>query len=506
MKREDKNWLGTAFADGPARVKKLWLRRRFSHPLYYIVPGILLAFLLLLEIYSKSAAWLFNKAMENQDLLSGTITVERLVASPIGRVRFEELEWKDPEGKRILFIPEGGFTVDIFDTLTQHFTSTTLEKLTLDHATLSVRLHDDMSVDFVRAPAPQERSKQKPKLKARDEDKTEEQMIAEGEEKRRIQRERLEQDWKNYNHGDERLDLDVFLNDCRLEVFYKHRHYLLEAVRLQAVVDTKDKIRVKLATGPFGGDMIGSGIFLNGTIDCRKTTPTCDLSLIVDEVDPSSLGFGMDVHDPLSMAVRLEGELARPVGQGTLHFDRLRIPALDFSNVDGELRYEDAMFHFTDVNADVYGGKLAAEGWYNLDTRYYHIEGKGDNLRARKALPKDGLRCLVDLNIAVDCKGSVQKTSYAGSFISSRGRYRWLPFKSISGQFHDVGHDLDFYDVEIDFGGMKATTDALSIRKGKLTLQPIRVTDKNGNLLVTYDPASKELIDERPEAQRRRIN
>ena len=184
-----------------------------------------------------------------------------------------------------------------------------------------------------------------------------------------------------------------------------------------------------------------------------------------------------------------------------VHFDRLRIPALDFSNVDGEIDYEDAMINFTDVHADVYGGKLAAEGWYNLDTRYYYITGHGENLRARKALPDAGLRCFVVLDISVESKGSVSRTSYGGSFVSSKGRYRWLPFKSLSGQFHNLGKKLDFYDVKIDFGGTVATTDAFTIDNGKLKLNPIRVTDKDGNPLVTYDPDTKSLIDDRPGAK-----
>lgn len=496
MNHKHREWLGTAFADNPARLKKLWLRKKFSHPLYYIVPGLLIGFFLLLELYSLSAAWLFNKAMEDQDLLSGTITAEHILASPFGYVYFEGLEWKDPEGKRILYIPDGEFTVDILDTLLQRFSSTSIERLELNRAKLSIRLNEDMSVDFVRSPAPPQ-PKKKPKLKARDEDKTEAQILAEAEEKRQRERQQAEQEWKNFNHSGEWLDLHILLDNCMLEVFYRERHYLLEAVRLHMDLDSKDKMKLKLATGPFGGTMIGSGIFVEGIIDFKKTVPQCDLMMLIDVVDPSSLGFGMDVHDPLSMAVHFEGEVTRPVGHGTLHFDRLRIPALDFSNVDGEIDYEDAMINFTDVHADVYGGKLAAEGWYNLDTRYYYITGHGENLRAKKALPDAGLRCFVVLDISVESKGSVSRTSYGGSFVSSKGRYRWLPFKSLSGQFHNLGKKLDFYDVKIDFGGTVATTDAFTIDNGKLKLNPIRVTDKDGNPLVTYDPDTKSLIDDR---------
>ncbi|MBP3691206.1 MAG: hypothetical protein J6I74_07765, partial [Schwartzia sp.] len=171
MKRKRREWLGTTFKDVPARLKKFWLRRNFSHPLYYVVPGVLIGIALLLEIYSRSAAWIFNNAMEEQDLLRGTITAEYILASPFGYVYFEGLEWKDLEGKRILYIPEGEFTVDILDALLQRFSSTSIERLELNRAKLSIRLNEDMSVDFVRSSsAAREKDKnEKPKLKARNE-------------------------------------------------------------------------------------------------------------------------------------------------------------------------------------------------------------------------------------------------------------------------------------------------------------------------------------------------
>ena len=57
--------------------------------------------------------------------------------------------------------------------------------------------------------------------------------------------------------------------------------------------------------------------------------------------------------------------------------------------------------------------------------------------------------------------------------------------------------------MKIDFGGIVATTDAFNMDNGKLTLSPIRVTDQNGDPLVTYDPCSKSLIDNRPGAEAR---
>ncbi len=500
MKRVDKEWIHHVLSwDGPARLKKTWMRKNVRHPYLWLAFGLVLFAVLLLELYSRSAAFIFDRAMEDQEMLRGTVTVERLVASPTGFVRFEGLEWKDIEGKRILFIPDGSFRVNILDVLTKNFSSLTIKELTLNRAAISLRLTDDMDVDFVRTPGRQEKPKKKPKLKARVEDKSEAQLLAEGEERRRAQRERLEQDWTNFNDDDKPMDLNINLNDCRVEVFYRERHYLMEAVRFRADFDSDSNTSIKLATGPFGGTMIGGGIFLEGAIDFGEVIPVCDLSLIVDAVDLSSLGFGMDLHDPLSMNLRLEGAVIEPVGTGSLHLDRLRIPGLDFSNVDGNLRYKDAMLLFSDVRANVFDGTLIAAGWYNLDTRYYFIGGHGQQLSAKKALPKDKLECFVDLDIVVDSKGSVKKTSYSGRFISGEGKYHWIPFRSIRGRFHDIDKKLDFYDVNIDFGGLIAKTDALSMNRGKLTFRPIHITDAEGNPLVVYDPDQRELIDMRRE-------
>ena len=499
MKRADEKQNSLVLEwEGPARLKKLWLRQNIQHPYRYLALGILLFAFLLLEIYSRSAAMIFDYAMENQDMLHGTITVEKLTASPTGHVHFQGLEWKDIEGKRILFIPDGSFRVDIFDVLTKDFSSLTVEELTLNRAVLSLRFNEDMSVDFVRTPSRQERAQsRKQTLKARDEEKTEEQLLAEGEARRRIQRERLEQDWTNFNHDDKPLDLHIYLNDCRVEVFYRERHYLLESVRFHMDCDSTDDTYIKLATGPFGGTMIGGGIFLEGKIDFEDVVPDCDIAVIMDAVDPSSLGFGMDLHDPLSMNVRLQGKLPHPVGRGELHLDKLRIPGLYFTDVNGYIFYKDAMLRFADVRAKVFDGTLNAAGWYNLDTRYYFIGGHGQQLSAKKALPKEKLNCFVDLDINVDSKGSVKKTAYSGRFISGEGSYGWLPFRSIRGRFHNLDKKLDFYDVNIDFGGLIAKTDALSLHKGQLTFLPIHVTDANGNPLVIYDPDKKELIDPR---------
>ena len=109
--------------------------------------------LVTLEVISRGAAQIFNHAMANQDMLRGTITVEQLISDITGHVYFTNLVWTDREGNPILEIPSGDFRVNVWDVLTRDFKSTTIRELTVDQPVVSVRLSDDMKVDFVR-PSP----------------------------------------------------------------------------------------------------------------------------------------------------------------------------------------------------------------------------------------------------------------------------------------------------------------------------------------------------------------
>ena len=84
----------------------------------------------------------------NQDMLKGTITAEKITAHFTGDVDFTGLEWRDTEGRLILRVPEGYFYVRLWDGVTGHIKSTSLQELILKDAEVSIHLADDMTVDF----------------------------------------------------------------------------------------------------------------------------------------------------------------------------------------------------------------------------------------------------------------------------------------------------------------------------------------------------------------------
>ena len=460
---------------------------------FLAVPIVIVIIFIMLEVMSRGAAEIFNKAMQEQNLLVGEITAEKIAATPFGEVTFENLIWQDGRGGTILEIPEGGFKVSVIDALTGNFNSASLQELFLRGANVSVNFDENMKVDFIRHSPDFKKVNEEMKQDKGDwaqkvsrVNKTEEELKEIGEKRRRLQRSKIEKGWQNFNLAGHKINLNLKLENCQFEIFYRERHYLLQNVRFETKINTDAEMTLNARTGKFGGTMIGNGLNIRGKIDFKPKIPQCDLTISLYDVDQSSLGFGLNIHDEMTLTARFTGAISQPVGKGNVKLKELHLPGIDFENVDGKIFYEDAMLNFEDVKADVYGGKLTAYGDYNIDTRYYNIYGHGDKLKAADALPGSHLHCDVDLELEINSKGNAKETVSSGSFVSGKGRYSLIFFDSISGKVENKYRDLHFYDVEINIGGYKISTDALSIVDKKLKLSPIKITNPKGELRRTY--------------------
>lgn len=468
-----------------------WLRTHWKKALLIGITAIFIAVILVLEVFSRGAAAIFNEAMVEQDMLKGTITAEKIVAHINGHVNFSGLEWRDPEGRLILRIPEGGFHVRPWDIVTGHIKSTTMQELTIKNAEVTIHLGDDMTVDFIR------NSPDMKRVDEEDEDwqdkvslvgKSEEERKRIGEFRRRKRAEKMAKQWSNFDREGKKLRLQLKFENCRMEVFFKERHYLLSKVNLTTNINTDKAMDIEMNTGGFGGTMIGNGVKLKGKVDFRGAdVPEGDFRITFHDVEPSSLDLGVNIHDRMTLDSHLTGPLNNISGEGSVIMQDLHIPALHFQNVMGKIHYDGAKLYFRDVMANVYGGILQAEGEYDLDTRYYNLHGVGKNLQTASALPGSHLYCAVDLDMYLSSKGSGRETSSYGSFSSGEGRYKIMPFKRIAGRFRQGYRDLEFYDVAITFAGFTVNTDGLQIKEGKLTLQPLNFHDAAGNVIATYE-------------------
>ena len=184
----------------------------------------------------------------------------------------------------------------------------------------------------------------------------------------------------------------------------------------------------------------------------------------------------------------------------------LRIPGLRFTDVIGDVTYSNALFRFSDVHAKVFGGTLAARGYYNMDTREYRIYGNGKNLDSKRALRDFRFSCLVDMDINFECDGNPRNLYANGSFKSGKGHYSIIPFDSLEGRFSNRYRSLSFFDVKIlaPFGNV--TTDALSIINGKLNLGKIVLTDPDTGqeIILRQEKSGDDKVADDADKQKRK--
>ena len=448
-----------------------------------------IVFFVLATIASRGMGVIFNEVMARQTMMRGTVTVESLSATPWGTLSFTDLVWTDSDGRRLVTVPDGKIRVNMWDVVTRNFKASAINGIELNDAIIVVDLDENNRIDFV-PPSPDVKkpiNEVAPRPKA----------------PRKTTQERQEElgnKVRNFNWQGQHLDLKIRLRNSQLEVFNRNRHYVMKDVNARIELDSNRAIHIDMETGKFGGTAIGDGLVLKGRVDLKDVLkhrmPQLDLQFDVKGVDPSSLGFGENIHDAMTLLTKVTGDFNRPFAKGRVTMPILRIPALTFDNVVGDVTYQDGILNFSNVNANVFNGKLEAKGVYNLDTRAYMITGVAKDLDSSVALKTPEFLVPVSANLNFKSEGMPRDMEVWGDFWSGEGHYMLIPIQSITGNFHNKGRHLSFSDVKVNTRVTTISTNALRIDDGQLTMGPLNITSHGGSNFILYDEDSLNELDE----------
>lgn len=468
-----------------------FLRKKYK----YILAVIFLLPFLYLEVLAYSAAWVFNRAMAEQEMFSGTVTVEKLYGKINGKTDFEGLKWQNELGETVLYIPEGTIGVKPLDIIQGKFETESLYRIRLKKAKIRLGLDEDMRPDFLpefkpkKAPMPKEK---KFDILAAD---TEEDRLRISEEFRKQRAETLKYRIKNFNYNGREFDMELLLEECAVEIFHRGKHYLLNSVNVDSHIKSGELATFTVRVGQFSGAMTGGSINIHGNIDFAGEEPTIESSVLFQKINPESLGIIDNLDDYMTLEVYFAGDIAEPVGDGVITMQKLDVPNLPFKDLRGEFKYQNGIFKFNSLTAKIWDGELNLTGDYNMDTRYYHINGTAKHLLADKALPNDSLRTTVDANLHLVANENSRNMAIWGDFVSTNGSYEGIPFDKISGSFTNAYHDLRFYDAKIDIGYYELSSNFIGVKDGKLTLDPVFLTNVRTNKVrARYDHDREEKI------------
>ena len=448
-----------------------------------------IVFFVLATIASRGMGVIFNEVMARQTMMRGTVTVESLSATPWGTLSFTDLVWTDPDGRRLVTVPDGKIRVNMWDVVTRNFKASAINGIELNDAIIVIDLDENNRIDFV-PPSPDVK---KPLNEVAPRPKAPRKTTQERQEE-------LGNKVRNFNWQGQHLDLKIRLRNSQLEVFNRNRHYVMKTVNARIDLDSNRAVHIDMETGKFGGTAIGDGLVLKGRVDLKDVLkhrmPQLDLQFDVKGVDPSSLGFGENIHDTMTLLTKVTGDFNRPLAKGRVTMPILRIPALTFDNVVGDVTYQDGILNFSNVNANVFSGKLEAKGVYNLDTRAYTITGVAKDLDSSVALKTPEFLVPVSANLNFKSEGIPRDMEVWGNFWSGEGHYMLIPIQSITGNFHNKGRHLSFSDVKVNTKVTTISTNALRIDDGQLTMGPLNITSHGGSNFIIYDEDSFDELDE----------
>lgn len=415
-----------------------------------IIAVVAIAFYAMAYGASLQAAALFNRIMASQKLIEGNIQVETLSATPWGSVTFTNLKWTDDTDSNVVVIPEGSFKVKPWDVVWRQLKPSSITEATISDADMTFVFDDNMHIKGIRA-------MEEPKPK-----------------KFKSHKEKQPFDIKLKD-----MDVKISMHNCKLTALYQKRVFELDKVNADVHYDSDDKMDIDFSIGDFGGTLIGDGIILRGTVDLKPKISTCDLRMRIKELNPSSLGTGLNINEKVTAVAHVTGPVADPNIEGRLAMEELNLPGLNFKKLVGEYKYDDGLITANNVKAKIFGGTCDADGDFNIDTKAYNVNCLGHNLQGGMAAHTPLLSCEVELDLKMRCNGDNKSTETFGSFTSGKGKYAVIFFESISGSFHNQFNNLVFTDVVINTPLGEVMSPQFSLKKGKLRMGDIYLANRN---------------------------
>ncbi|MCH4188643.1 MAG: DUF3971 domain-containing protein [Megasphaera sp.] len=402
---------------------------------------------------SYKAADIFNIVVAERQLFPGSVTVDRLSATPLGEVSFEGLLWKDKDDNLLVSIPAGSFRVRLWDVVMQRIGTTTVTDLTIEQGSyVHLIFDDDMALQNIK-----DSNEKKDKKKEK------------GKKNGLVQITGLK--------GNKKFICKVTIRDGQIEAESPGRHFIINHVNLKSDINTGSISKMDLEADHFEGTIEAEELRIGGSIDFTKDMPVYNMYLSIKDCNPKSLDVGVDIDDKATAYAKITGAGAHPVIDGNLSMEKLDITALNFTDLAGNFHYQDGKLNADHVTAKVFGGSVEASGDFDLDEKSYHADLSGKDLKGSSASHDVMLRCKVDLDLHMSQDRTKGTRNIYGSFYSGPGRYHILPFNKITGSFEQIGKTLYFKDVVISLAMGDVTTDAFSIVDGKVHLEPIYIDD-----------------------------
>lgn len=390
---------------------------------------------------------IFNAIASKQPIFKGKIHAEELDANFEGNIVFKNLNWTTDDGKPIVKIPFGKLSVRPMDVLTLNVSPNTIRMLELNKASIRLSFDEKWGLDIIQQDWKHEQ-------------------ITENTSKD----EQSEKVHKNLNLPEKLPNWKVIIKDCAVEAYRMNNHYVMKDVNCNLEIRDHSKVKLDFSSGPLSGTMQGAGIVVKGDTDYKANITKTHVD--IKEVVPASLGVGKLTND-VTISCDFTGPADDPVLDGIIKFKTLNIRPFVFTNVSGKFHSVGEILDVTDTTGNCCGGRVYANGKYNLISRRYKIQAYANNVDVGQLVRRDDVQGKADLDFQI-LTDPVRKDSVIfGNFKIGKGKAKHGHFHSVDGEVFAHKRNIYFRNVLVKMGIGHIHNHAFSIENGKFNDNPV---------------------------------
>lgn len=196
----------------------------------------------------------------------------------------------------------------------------------------------------------------------------------------------------------------------------------------------------------------GQTVTVHGRVALDTSEPVLNLAVASAAFDPAALGYG-PLQGPLALKVTVAGAATNPVVSGEVFLRDGYLAGYPVTSLRTKILLQNKVLTVTDAAANIFGGRIVANGTVDLSGQNYELDVKASNLDAA-ALPgvSSRLSGRVGCDLFVAGQTGKMPTVAGGIVVVQGGQAAGVPFDELKAGLYKSGEQITFDYINIKTG------------------------------------------------------
>lgn len=477
----------------------------------------------------EKAITVVHKLVAEQTVLQGKLEFKNVKANLTGDVVFEDVVWKDPQGKKIAVIPSLNVYVKLLDALKGEFGVKSIDDIMLENPEFNVEYIDKNGLNIINLINFPKQKEDKPTdfrgaLEIRD---AKVHLVMNGE-KLEFTKVKMQANLKQYptmkfnlqgRNGEADLIGDIVKNNDNVDIKAEVKKLPITEImkllpsfgqlKIASGVIPTSKLIATLKDNAWKVDLTGNvtnvagnavgynfaegsgsyainnsgvtfsavqskvegqAVTMDGQINFKEKNimPEYNLNVATPSFRIDAISPGLGIADAFTAKAKVAGPIDNPTITGEFSLPQLSVAPLYMTDITGKYVYNSGLIKLTEAQGNVYSGTVAVDGTINAADKAFELNIAGSGLDST-AVTETQIEGPLDFDLITVGTGNVDSAVANGTFVIGEGNYAGIPFEKITGGINKTPTDMVFSDIVVFAGGVRLVTTANINSNGKVT-------------------------------------